>query len=156
LLLREAGLEPIGVDISGAMLSYARCRNPDTVFHRLDVLDQHTELPSVDGIFAQALIHLFPGAIVTHLVSKLARLLPAGGVLSVSTTDSSTSREGWRSKSDYSGGHLRFRKDWTRDELVAMLNCCAFELLADFSVGDAFDKKWIVAIGVKADALGGG
>lgn len=101
-----------------------------------------------DGILAMAFIHLFPAAQVPAVLAKIRSLLLPGGVVYVSTTKSDASSEGWEAKNNFRQSAPRFRKRFTREELLAMLAASGLELVAYAEVPDSEEpgKTWMDVI----------
>ena len=109
-------------------------------FMSLDLSDFHP----FDCVLAQAFIHLFPLAQVAPLMSRLMQLLKPTGILTVSTTVSHESSEGWGIKSDYDITLPRFRRHWTKNDFATNLLKYAPRLLDEWHAIDPYGKEWIV------------
>ncbi len=140
--LLEAGYDVTGVDISPQMVEFAQRRNPQARILVGDVFSL-PEGDAYDGILALAFIHLFPKTAVAEIMAKLKTFLAEDGVLHLTTTLAQQSREGWEEKQDYQGGHGRFRKHWTHEELVAFLRKNDWRILDDYLLRDSFEKEWM-------------
>lgn len=91
-LLREAGYEVTGIDVSPKMIDIARTNHPDAVFHLADFLSWNVE-GRFDLVVAwDSLFHL-PAASQAVAIKKLSFLLGEGGVLLHSFGDATGDHE---------------------------------------------------------------
>jgi SAM-dependent methyltransferase len=141
----ELGYEVTGIDLSSRMAEYARRRNPGVRVIAGDVASMAPEyLGKFDCVFAQAFLHLFPASEVSDWVSLLIGYLKPAGVLTVSTTVSAVSSEGWEAKEDYEGGVVRYRRRWSRAEFTDLILRFAPILLDEWHAEDHLGKHWLV------------
>jgi SAM-dependent methyltransferase len=141
-LLRRHGYDVQGIDISPAMLSYARRRNPGATLINSDFISYEFDC-NFDGVIALAFIHLYPQDIATGLLSKMFALLRVGGVLYVGTTKSSHSIEGFRPKVGFGSRVHRFRKDWLQTDFENALLTLGFQIVSLEEIVDPYDKIWM-------------
>jgi SAM-dependent methyltransferase len=144
----KKGFKATGVDISPKMAELARQRSPQTRVIDGDFLtvDFHT---TYDAIWEQALLHLFPGIVECYIFERFRALLNPGGILSLSTTISEVSREGWETKRDYGAAPMRYRRSITEAELRAALATYRFKLVDRWVTTDPFGKNWLTVVGEK-------
>lgn len=137
-----------GVDISSRMAELARQRSPHTPVIVGDFLtvDFRTKY---DAIWEQALLHLFPSIAESYIFERFRALLNPDGILSLSTTISAVSREGWEAKRDYGAAPVRYRRSITEPELQAAFATYSFELLDRWVTTDPFGKSWLTVVGKK-------
>ena len=81
------------------------------------------------AVMASAFIHLFRSADTIRVLSKIYSLLDVQGVAFISTTLHSRSREGFALKRNFSSLPIRYRKCFTKDEMMRALKFCGFETL---------------------------
>ena len=145
--LNAVGFLAHGLDASHEMARYARIRNPST---RIMVGDlRNLCSPGIyDALVADAVIHLFPGRLSIAVLDSLRTFVRPGGIVSVSTTPHKFSSEGWRTKHGYSSTRLRYRKEWTSDELTSAFEQAGLEVLDSYEVKDQEGKIWTVLTGV--------
>lgn len=84
LLYRFPNAEVTGLDLSPDMIAKARKRLPEVAFIQGDIAGWTPEMPP-DLIYSNATLQWLPGH--EALFPRLARLLPAGGVLAVQMPD---------------------------------------------------------------------
>jgi SAM-dependent methyltransferase len=137
-----------GVDVSPRMAELARRRSPLTPVIIGDFLT--AEFPvTYDAIWEQALLHLFPRIAEGYIFERFRSLLNPGGILSLSTTVSEISGEGWEPKTDYVAAPLRYRRSMTEAELEEALTTHGFTLVERWITTDPFGKKWHTVVGEK-------
>jgi len=142
-IFRKAGMIADGIDISPEMIKYAKRRNPDSKLTVGDFMD--TEFPNnyYDGVLAFAFIHLFPKDVVTQCIDKIVNILKPSGAFFISTTNSSSSSEGFEQKVGFKDGAKRFRKHWTQDELENLIKSHNLEIIWHEDIKDEFGKIWM-------------
>jgi SAM-dependent methyltransferase len=141
----EKGFNATGVDISPRMAELALQRSPHTPVIVGDFLavDFHTKY---DAIWEQALLHLFPSIAEDYIFEHFHNLLNPGGILSLSTTVSEVSREGWEAKRDYGAAPMRYRRSFTEAELRDALAKHRFGLVDRWMTRDPFGKNWFTVV----------
>lgn len=137
-----------GVDISPRMVELARKNSPDTTVVLGDFLTVELGGP-YDAIWEQALLHLFPSATEDVVFERFRDLLKPGGILSLSTTISETSKEGWEPKTDYGPALMRYRRSITEAELAMAFTKYGFGFLETWVTTDPFGKAWRTVVGRK-------
>jgi SAM-dependent methyltransferase len=142
------GFEVVCLDISSKMIEYAKERNPGAQFFQEDFLVADFDA-KFDGVFAFAFIHLFPKNLALEVLTKIYSILDKNGIFYVGSTKSQNSAEGYEVKKDYAGGHKRYRKHWTKDELKKSLHDSGFTILDTKDYADPFGKVWMDFIAQK-------
>lgn len=142
-ILKQSGMQPEGIDISPRMIQYAKARNPELNINAADFLEVQYPNDSYDAALMYAFIHLFPYEQADLCIAKVAKILKPGGLLFIGTTKSSESSEGFEDKSDYPNQPRRFRKRWTPEELVRLLNNHGFHVLISKDIRDEYGKVWM-------------
>ncbi|WP_203695375.1 class I SAM-dependent methyltransferase [Catellatospora coxensis] len=144
-ILTHNGIRAAGIDASHKMVEFARARNPDVeIKHGNIFLAEPTH--TFDILWLEAFIHLFPAAEADAAITHLLKFLRPGGILTLSTTVSPTSSEGWLPKSDYEGAPWRFRRHWTRVDLMNAFERHRLRLLDSWDIEDPFGKTWMAYI----------
>ncbi len=140
-ILFRHGFSLTGLDVSRKMIRFARRNVPRAKFVCGDFLT-HRFSSRFHGVVMDASLHLFPKRDVHFVLEKTRQSLLPGGVGIVCTTKSAVSREGYSAKSDYPGSPKRFRKHWTRAELIRTLARHGFVIGKVFT--DRFaGKAWL-------------
>jgi SAM-dependent methyltransferase len=142
-ILRNAGMSTDGIDISPAMVEFARKRNPDSTILVGDFLAEDYKSNSYDAALLYAFIHLFPYESATECIEKVVRILKPGGLMFIGTTKSSESSEGFEEKVDYKQSAQRFRKRWTQDELESVFAINDLKIIYKEDIADEFGKVWM-------------
>jgi SAM-dependent methyltransferase len=125
--LRDAGADPVGVELAEGALERARRNVPDADFRLMD-----EEIPledtSVDLVWCSEVLEHVPDT--AALLSEVRRVLRTGGRLLVTTPSHELVRRvliallHWDAHFDPLGQHLRF---YTRRSLTRVLETFAFE-----------------------------
>jgi len=142
-IMNSHGIVAEGIDISPAMIEFARRRNPDTRLVVGDFLDMDYDNESFDGALLYAFIHLFPKDVALACVRKVVDILKPGGLMFVGTTKSVASSECFEEKLDYGSIAKRFRKRWTQEEIEAMFEATGLEIVHYEDNEDEFGKVWM-------------
>jgi len=142
-ILREYGKQAEGIDISPAMISFARRRNPGTTFVVGDFLEQPYEYAAYNGVLLYAFMHLFPKDDALKLLEKVVDILKSGGYIFIGTTKSSESSEGFEEKTDYGSTEKRYRKRWTQVELESVFDDLGLKIIHYEDNTDKFGKVWM-------------
>jgi SAM-dependent methyltransferase len=147
-ILAEKKFKATGVDVSPRMAELARKRSPNTPVVLGDFLtvDFHVKY---DAIWEQALLHLFPSVAEGVIFERFRALLKPDGILSLSTTVSEASGEGWDIKRDYGPAPVRYRRSITQAELVTAFTRHGFDFKKSWMTTDPFGKNWLTVIGKK-------
>jgi SAM-dependent methyltransferase len=148
-ILSECGLQPTGIDVSQRMAELARQRCPRAKVIHKDFLACDFGTTTYDAIWEQAFLHLFPSVLEGLIFRRFCDLLNPGGVLSLSTTVSAVSREGWEVKTDYGPAPRRYRRFMTEFDVTGALDFYGFKLLDSWLATDPFGKKWLTVVGKK-------
>jgi len=144
--LVELGFCVTGIDVSAESLSYARRRSPEANFVHQDFLCFEPDR-KIDGIFANAFIHLFTERDAGLVLHKMASSLKAGGVLFLSTDLCGESREGVSEKPYYKTKVKRFKRYWARKDLEDLVTNSRFKLDRSFAVPDYYrDLNWLALL----------
>jgi SAM-dependent methyltransferase len=138
-----------GVDVSPRMVKLARERSPQAEVVHGDFLTTKLRC-NYDAIWEQALIHLFPRAWEQYIFERFRALLKPAGLLSLSTTASRVSREGWQMKKDYGTAPKRYRRSITESELLGALRQSRFHLVEKWITTDPMGKHWLTVVARKS------
>lgn len=142
-MFADEGFAVTGVDVSEKMLDVARSSCPSATLFHADFLDWQVAPQSFHGVFAKAIIHLFPKVDALRVLAKIHQILKPGGVFYVTTTVDLFISEGFRPKIDYPYDVVRFRRSWTREELLSSVEKAGFRV-AETGYNEEPDraKKW--------------
>lgn len=142
--LSEQGFFVTGVDIAEEMIKLSRKTCPQAVLIHGDILKLSIEKESFEGLMAKASFHLFTKKDAILLLVKMQEWLVSQGIVFISTTLSDKPEEGIYPKSDYSQKLLRFRKQWTENELLNSLSSVGFSIIEkSYNEEKTLGKKWI-------------
>lgn len=144
----DKGFKATGVDVSPRMAELALQRSPCTPVIVGDFLTVDFDT-TYDAIWEQALLHLFPSIVEGCIFERFRALLNPGGILSLSTTVATVSREGWETKKDYGTAPKRYRRSMTEAELKETLAEYGFILADRWVTTDPFGKSWLTVVGEK-------
>lgn len=143
-ILSEQGFFVTGVDIAEEMLKLSRKTCPQAVLIHADVLKLSFHKESFEGLIAKASFHLFPKKDAMSLLAKMREWLVPKGIVFIATTLSDKPEEGIQPKSDYFKKLMRFRKQWTEDELLHSLSSAGFSIIEKtYDEEQTLGKKWI-------------
>lgn len=142
-ILRSAGMDVDGIDISSEMIAYAKKRNPNSHFVVGDFLEEAYVAGSYDGILMYAFLHLFPKDVALHCLDKAVSITKPGGLLFTGTTKSESPSEGFEIKRDYKTPVKRYRKRWTQQELDEVFSSRNLEIAHYAEKTDEFGKIWM-------------
>ena len=99
----------------------------------------------MDGIFANAFIHLFVEIDANLALRKMHALLRKDGVVFIGTDLCEESREGIFEKPYYKRRVKRFKRYWARVELELLVAESGFRIDRSFVVPDYYrDFKWLI------------
>ena len=144
LILDEAKIKTIAIDISGEMIKIAKKKSPKTKFYQKDILDAKFNKNSFEGIISKALIHLFPKKDAEKVMKKVHGFLVPGGILFICTSIKKYSKEGYFEKKDYQTKTKRFRKYWTEKEFIDFVRENGFDILhIRYTNERRFNKRWV-------------
>jgi SAM-dependent methyltransferase len=152
-ILSKKEFRATGVDVSPRMAELARERLArerclDTSVILGDFLT--VGLPATyDAIWEQALLHLFPSVAEGVIFERFRALLKPGGILSLSTTVTEASSEGWDIKRDYGPAPVRYRRSITETELTTAFTMHGFGFVDSWLTRDPFGKEWRTVVGRK-------
>jgi SAM-dependent methyltransferase len=141
-LFRKRGFQSDGVELSDQMARYCARRNPRSQVFVGDFLSMKIN-STYDLVFAQSFVHLFPSTISPLVFEKLGALVKPSGILSVSTNVAAESNEGWLPKDDYPGGPIRFRRMFTRNELLSELRYSGCTIIDECYLTDSRGKEFL-------------
>lgn len=148
LAFYNAGFDATGVDISAQMVSFARRRVPNATICTGDVRKMRFSAP-FDVITADAFLHLFPMADAASLLKMLVGLVCPNGIVSASTTISTSPAEGFMPKADYKAGPVRFRSRWTEPGFLSIFENAGLTVVDSYRVTGEHGKVWLVVSGSK-------
>jgi SAM-dependent methyltransferase len=145
--LLDHGFDASGIELSPEMARRAMSRTAT----RVTVGDVRHMKPSpkFDCVLADALIHLFPASVATHVFEHLTKFLVPGGLLSMSTTLHDAPSEGWSRKADYASAPLRYRRRFAGGELRALFAGEALRIIDSYETCDHVGKTWLVMTGAR-------
>jgi SAM-dependent methyltransferase len=142
-MFAEEGFRVTGIDISPRMLEVARETCPLAELIQGDFLEHSFPDACFNGVFAKAIIHLFPKTDAVTLLVKVHGILQPGGVFYVTTTVENQPFEGFREKSDYGVQVSRYRRTWTEEELTNALLNAGFRILeTNYNQEEDRSKTW--------------
>ena len=145
-LLDKEGFETYGMDISKEMIKHAQINVPNGNFKVSNFLNENMET-KFNGVIMDAFIHLFPKEEVPEILKKLKSILNSRGYAYISTTKSNESKEGFIQKEDYKEKLQRFRKFWTREEMIEMIEKNGFKIISFYEdYQPEYGKQWMNAI----------
>lgn len=151
-LLKEKGLNPVGVDLSKSLIEIAKEKNPDIDFVQANFLELPFDDNSFDGVWAHAsLLHLETTEEVLQALQEFYRVLKRDGVLHVFVKQ----QQGEKTAvvSDKLSGHDRFFQFFTKEEIKNLLEKVGFkiEILEDNYRGTAgrSELKWVLSLARK-------
>lgn len=138
-----------GVDISPKMAAHAQQNVPSASITTGDFMQEEFK-EKFSGVCMASFLHLYPKKDVPPILNKAKSLLLPSGLLFVSTTRSKFSQEGYFEKEDYIKRLKRFRKFWTREELLEILEQNGFKILTAYDDYNRKRKKeWLNVIAQK-------
>ncbi len=142
-ILSKNGFVVIGIDFSPKMLSFAERNVPSVKFVDIDFLEDDFE-GNFQGIILNAFIQLFPKRDVSIILEKVKSLLVKDGYCLISITKDEESKEGYMEKIDYPGNLKRFRKFWTKKEIIEILEQGGFKIVEYYEDYEKnFKKNWM-------------
>lgn len=157
------GHDVVGIDISPRMIETANARRPAgfdgeaPTFRTVDLLDPEfgRDEDLFDLAIASAVVHNLTPADAFAAVQKILRLLRPGGFAIFSTTNETVPGAGIEAKEGRSDLR-RYRIKFTRDELVAFLEGCGFEIshvreFSDPHPRDLDSRRWVHVIARRPD-----
>lgn len=119
-ICHENGFAVAGIDLSPRIVANLRRSLPYAQVVQGDFVSTEMQ-SSFHGIISKASLHLFPKADGLRYLQKVAALLRPQGMAYISVTAADVPTEGFVEKSDYPMNIIRFKKSWTRTELLASL-----------------------------------
>lgn len=150
-LLANEGVVTVGLDCSPNMINHACKISPSTEFLVGDFLTCDVAPESFHGVYAKAVLHLFGDENVNRFMDKCRNILVKDGLLYLSVTGGQDSELRMRPKEDYPDQPCRPKREWSRDQLLALLQSCGFEPIywnEHFDAGRG--KLWLDGWGIKA------
>ncbi|MFA5332933.1 MAG: methyltransferase domain-containing protein [Candidatus Nanoarchaeia archaeon] len=148
-ILSEKGFQVKGIDFSGEMIKYAKINAPLARFKKIDFF-AYSSKEKYDGIVLSSFIHLFPKEEMSNILKKITSLLLPEGVVFIATTYHETPSQGFKTKAGFAKKLQRYRKNWTAEELIKMLENENFEIIDKRN--DFFEpenKKWINILAIQ-------
>lgn len=142
-MFSDEGFRCTGIDISPSMLEIAHqsCRRAELINGNFLTFPFSGQF--FHGVFAKAIIHLFPKQDALRVLAKIHSILHPHGICYVTTTVESGHIEGLRKKDDYSGKVRRYRATWEAAELSTALSSCGFGILeSSYNTEPNRNKKW--------------
>jgi SAM-dependent methyltransferase len=122
-MMTDKGHLATGVDLSPKMSDLARSVAGKAKIVVGDFLRTHDlQEKQYHGVFAKAIVHLFPKREAYSFFARVKQVLRPGGVFYVTTTVEEKAEDGaFSPKRDYRGEPIRYRSRWTPDELAEAL-----------------------------------
>jgi SAM-dependent methyltransferase len=145
-MMTDRGHLATGVDLSPKMSDLARSVAPKAKIVVADFLrTRDLQEEQYHGVFAKAIVHLFPKRESYSFFARVKQVLRPGGVFYVTTTVEETAEDGtFVPKRDYRGAPIRYRSRWTPDELGEALERNGFTIeQKDNDEEPARNKLWI-------------
>lgn len=144
-LLLNSGCEVTAIDISPKMAEVAKENCPGAKVITGDFLNYDFGPKKFSGILACAFIHLLDEPELTKSLAKMKAVLEDGGLILISTTKHNKSSEGFEAKSNFSLKVKRFRRRFTEDELMRILDQNGFLLIKywENADGEEWGKIWM-------------
>ncbi|MFJ5304838.1 class I SAM-dependent DNA methyltransferase [Streptomyces sp. NPDC088350] len=130
--LTDAGLDVVGVDLSGRMVELARTYVPAATFHQLDIADLRpggpTDLGRFDGVAAFFSLLMLPRAEIPLALRTIHHLLTPGGLFALSMVEAHVD--------DFAipflGNTIRV-SGYLLDDLFKILDTAGFEIMKETS-----------------------
>ena len=119
-ILHDAGFRVEGLDIASRMVTFAKKNVPNARVSTGNIMEMAIS-KKYNAIILDAFIHLFPKNDAPLLLRRIKKLLKPKGHIVISTTRSRRATEGFETKKDYPGMHVRYRAHWTKGELITLL-----------------------------------
>ena len=145
-MMTDRGHLATGVDLSPKMSDLARSVAPKAKIEVADFLrPRDLQASQYHGVFAKAIVHLFPKREASSFFARVKKVLRRGGVFYVTTTVEATAEDGaFAPKRDYPGEPIRYRSRWTPDELKKALERNGFRIeKTNKDEEPARNKVWI-------------
>lgn len=147
ILDNELHCKTTAVELSKEMIKYAKEKSPNTKFIEGNILDIDFENNSFDAIIMGALIHNFPKEDAIKLLELSKKWLKDNGRIMIYTTIHEKSEEGYYEKEDYNENIVRFRKKYTKEELIDLFNKLNFKIVFTYYNEEKDrNKKWMTYI----------
>lgn len=135
------------VELSKEMIKYAKEKSPNTSFIEGNILEVNFKSNEFDAIIMGALIHNFPKEDAIVLLQKCHKWLKITGKIMLYTTLHEKSDEGYCEKEDYEGKIIRYRKKYTEQELIELLEDNNYKIINKMvNIEKDRNKKWITLI----------
>jgi len=152
-LFSRKNFQTYGIDFSPRMVRYAKKNSPLSKLLVADFLHDDISGGPFHAILMDAFIHLFPQKDTTHLLEKARFLLINDGYLYIATTSQKTrpkEKEGYFMKQDYNKPVERFRRFWTKKELLKIIRQSGFTIKSFYKDYEpVFKKTWMNIIAQK-------
>jgi SAM-dependent methyltransferase len=145
LLLSEKGHDVTAVEFSEPMAVLAQETAPRAKVINAEFMEHDFGNQTFDGILGIAFIHLFSAQDAQRVAQKVFRLLNPNGAVLLSTTKHDTVQEGFEVKTNFQSTEKRFRRRYTKHEMVQLIGRAGFELFEYTENEDAEvdDKLWM-------------
>jgi SAM-dependent methyltransferase len=146
------GASTTGLDFSTRMLQVARRTSPSSRFIEAEFLSADLSPVSYDAVFAKAFIHLFPRFECGRVFRRIRSVLRPNGLLYIATTFSNVSSEGVLPKADYPGSPKRFRRIWSRNDLINFCEEHGFRVIDEWLNHEPLrSKQWLNIVAEAVD-----
>lgn len=137
----------IAVDLAWEMIKYARIKSPNTFFIEDNIFNVRFYNDTYDAIVMGALIHCFPKEDAKKLLELIYGWLKVDGRVLIYTTIHKESEEGYYEKEDYDDNIIRYRKRFTLDELLKLIQETKFRVVyKEEKLEVDRDKNWVILV----------
>jgi SAM-dependent methyltransferase len=130
--LADAGLDVVGVDLSGGMVDLARKHVPGAAFHQMDIADLRPDGPAdlgrFDAVAAFFSLLMLPRAEIPLALGTIRHLLRPGGLLVLSMVEADVDNF----SIPFIGSTVRV-SGYLRDDLRAVVGAAGFEIVEETS-----------------------
>lgn len=142
-LLKDAGMNVVGLDLSEKLLEIAKQENPHVKFMKADMRHLPFEDTTIQGIWANAVFHHLPKQQMFSTLKEWKRVLTPSGICYIRTKKG----KGLLVQQDHlSSGHVREFTLLSEEELHSMLHSLDFQKVKMYTKKDATrDIQWIFA-----------
>jgi SAM-dependent methyltransferase len=150
-LMTERGHDVTAIEISEPMAKLAQQTAPRVTMIVDEFLAHDFGNETFDGIFALAFVHLFPAADAAKVLEKMYNLLRPDGVLFAGTTKHDQVQEGYEKKTNFNSPEERYRRRYTKSELLRVIEAPGFRVLRceDQPDGEVPGKVWMEVVALK-------
>lgn len=143
--MSEGGFDVTCIEYSPTMARLAAQIAPAARFIVDEFLGHDFGQKKFDAIVAIAFVHLFTATDAQRVMHKIRALMTENGLALVTTTLHDQPSEGWSSKANFSGRHMRYRKRYTREEFELLIHQSGLRVIHSNSNtdGEEMQKLWM-------------